>query len=82
MTVRAVCGIGSKKHAKNKMTMKLIKKIAAFTFSLLVIIIFAENAASAGNKDRELVVLFTHDLHSHFLPHRILTKEGNQLQQG
>ena len=64
------------------MTMKLMKKIAALIFSLLVIIIFAENSASAGNKDRELVILFTHDLHSHFLPHRILTEEGNQMQQG
>jgi len=64
------------------MTMELMKKIAALIFSLLLIIIFVENSASAGNKDRELVILFTHDLHSHFLPHRILTEEGNQRQQG
>ncbi|HPK54240.1 MAG TPA: bifunctional UDP-sugar hydrolase/5'-nucleotidase, partial [Smithellaceae bacterium] len=31
---------------------------------------------------RELVLLFTHDLHSYFLPHRILTPGGEQLQQG
>ena len=62
------------------MTMKLMKKIAAFT--LLLIIIFAGNLAAAGNNDRELVILFTHDLHSYLLPHRILTEEGNQLQQG
>ena len=28
------------------------------------------------------MILFTHDLHSYFLPHRILTSEGKQLQQG
>ena len=59
-----------------------MKKIAALIFSLLLIIIFTGNSAVAGNKDRELVILFTHDLHSHFLPHRILTEEGNQMQQG
>ena len=62
------------------MTMKLMKKITAYT--LLLIIIFAGNSAGAGNKDRELVILFTHDLHSYFLPHQILTEEGNQMQQG
>jgi 5'-nucleotidase/UDP-sugar diphosphatase len=62
------------------MTMKLIKKIAAFT--LLLIIIFVGNSSAAGNKDRELVILFTHDLHSYFLPHHILTEEGNLMQQG
>jgi len=64
------------------MTMKLIKKIAALIFSLVLIIIFAGNSSAAGNKDRELVILFTHDLHSYILPHRILTEEGNQIQQG
>jgi 2',3'-cyclic-nucleotide 2'-phosphodiesterase (5'-nucleotidase family) len=64
------------------MTIKLMKKIAALTLSLLLIIIFAGNAASAGSADKELVILFTHDLHSYFLPHRILTEEGNQMQQG
>jgi 2',3'-cyclic-nucleotide 2'-phosphodiesterase (5'-nucleotidase family) len=59
--------------------MKLIKKITAF--SLLLIIILAGNSA-AGNNDRELVILFTHDLHSYLLPHRILNPEEQQLQQG
>ena len=63
------------------MTMKLMKKISGL-LSLLLIIIFAGNSAGAGNKDRELVILFTHDLHSYFLPHQILTEEGNQMQQG
>jgi 5'-nucleotidase/UDP-sugar diphosphatase len=59
-----------------------MKKNAALIFSLVLIIIFAGNSAAAGNKDRELVILFTHDLHSYFLPHHILTEEGNQMQQG
>jgi 2',3'-cyclic-nucleotide 2'-phosphodiesterase (5'-nucleotidase family) len=60
--------------------MKLTKKIAGF--ALLLIIIFAGNLAVAGNKEKDLVILFTHDLHSYLLPHRIITEEGNQLQQG
>lgn len=31
---------------------------------------------------KELVILFTHDLHSYFLPHTILTQDGTPLQQG
>ena len=64
------------------MTVKLMKKIAALIFSLVLIITFAGNSAAAENKDKELVILFTHDLHSYLLPHRILTEEGNQMQQG
>jgi 2',3'-cyclic-nucleotide 2'-phosphodiesterase (5'-nucleotidase family) len=60
--------------------MKLMKRIAAFT--LLLIIIFAGSLAAARNNDRELVILFTHDLHSYLLPHRILNPEEQQLQQG
>jgi len=68
--------------AEIMMTMKLMKKIAALIFSLVLIIIFAGNSTAAGNKDRELEILFTHDLHSYFLPHHILTEEDNHLQQG
>ncbi|MCX5848138.1 MAG: bifunctional UDP-sugar hydrolase/5'-nucleotidase [Deltaproteobacteria bacterium] len=59
-----------------------MKKITALAFSLLLIIVFADSEAAAGNKEKELVILFTHDLHSYFLPHRILTAEEKQLQQG
>lgn len=64
------------------MRMKLMKEITALIFSLVLIIIFAGNSAAAGNKNRELVILFTHDLHSYLLPHRILTEEGKRMQQG
>ena len=62
------------------MTMKLMKKIV--TFSFLLIIIFAGSSSAAGNQDRELLILFTHDLHSYLLPHQILTDEGNKMQRG
>jgi len=62
------------------MTMKLMKKIV--TFSFLLIIIFAGSSSAAGNQDRELLILFTHDLHSYLLPHQILTEEGNKMQRG
>lgn len=39
------------------------------------------NAASAAS-ERELLILFTHDLHSYFIPHHILTEDGRPLQQG
>ena len=71
-----------KQEHVSKMTVKLMKKIAALIFSLVLIITFAGNSAAAENKDKELVILFTHDLHSYLLPHRILTEEGNQMQQG
>ncbi len=38
--------------------------------------------ASSATSERELLILFTHDLHSYFLPHRILTEDGRPLQQG
>jgi 5'-nucleotidase/UDP-sugar diphosphatase len=60
--------------------MKLMKKIV--TFSFLLIIIFAGSSSAAGNQDRELLILFTHDLHSYLLPHQILTEEGNKMQRG
>jgi 2',3'-cyclic-nucleotide 2'-phosphodiesterase (5'-nucleotidase family) len=60
--------------------MKLMKKIV--TFSFLLIIIFAGSSSAAGNQDRELLILFTHDLHSYLLPHQILTEEGNKIQRG
>jgi 5'-nucleotidase / UDP-sugar diphosphatase len=64
------------------MLLKLMNKITTLIFSLVLIIAMAGNTAVAGDNDRELVIMFTHDLHSYFLPHHILTEEGKQLQQG
>ncbi|MFA5323694.1 MAG: hypothetical protein WC373_13565, partial [Smithella sp.] len=53
-----------------------------------LILLFLPALTSAGlttaesNTRKELMILFTHDLHSYFLPHRILTQEGKQIQQG
>ena len=61
----------------------LLKKIAAIIFVLMLIICAAAVAVAAdGKESKKLMILFTHDMHSYFLPHRILTPEGKQLQQG
>ncbi len=60
----------------------LAKKIALLTLSLLLIIITGGDSDSQGRGSRELVILFTHDLHSYFLPHGVLTEDGQQLQMG
>ncbi len=64
------------------MTMKLAKKIVLLTFSLLLIIITGGDSDGQGRGSRELVIIFTHDLHSYLLPHMVLTKDGQQIQQG
>ncbi len=50
--------------------MKLAKKIVLLTFSLLLIIIAGGDSDGQGRGGRELVILFTHDLHSYLLPHQ------------
>jgi 5'-nucleotidase / UDP-sugar diphosphatase len=62
--------------------MKLFKRITLITLSFLVIVTAAVSFADGGQDQKELIILFTHDLHSHFLPHRVLTEDGKQLQQG
>lgn len=53
-----------------------------------LILLFLLALPSAGltvaekNSEKELMILFTHDLHSYFLPHWVLTEDGKQLQQG
>jgi 5'-nucleotidase / UDP-sugar diphosphatase len=58
------------------------KKIVVIVFSLLLVFATQVGFAAEGNNGKELTILFTHDLHSYFLPHRILTADGKQLQQG
>ena len=60
----------------------LAKKIALLTFSLLLIIITGGDSDGQGRGSRELVILFTHDLHSYLLPHKVLTPDGQQVEQG
>ncbi|MGC1404931.1 MAG: bifunctional UDP-sugar hydrolase/5'-nucleotidase [Thermodesulfobacteriota bacterium] len=60
----------------------LIKKTGLLIISLVLLSLAAGSTAHEADKGRDLMILFTHDLHSYFLPHRILTSEGIQLQQG
>lgn len=62
--------------------MNLIKKIGILVFSLALLFPAAGSSANTADKSKDLVILFTHDLHSYFLPHRILTDAGNQTQVG
>ncbi|OGP90639.1 MAG: hypothetical protein A2031_02085, partial [Deltaproteobacteria bacterium RBG_19FT_COMBO_43_11] len=62
--------------------MKFVKKIALLTFSLSLILITGGDSVGQGRGSRELVILFTHDLHSYLLPHRVLNHDGEQEQRG
>lgn len=62
--------------------MKKMLTKATLTLSLLLVIILPLSIAADQNDQRELMIMFTHDLHSYFLPHRILTSDGKQLQRG
>jgi 5'-nucleotidase/UDP-sugar diphosphatase len=62
------------------------KKTALIIFSLLLILtvwgsredVRAQAAPSVG----QLTIVFTHDLHSYFLPHEVFTGEGRPAQRG
>ncbi|MCX7981801.1 MAG: bifunctional metallophosphatase/5'-nucleotidase [Syntrophales bacterium] len=57
-----------------------MKKITtAVFFSLLVLV---QPVVSIGQTSQELVILFTHDLHSYFLPHRTDPTAGNNWRGG
>ncbi|MDI6742825.1 MAG: metallophosphoesterase, partial [Smithella sp.] len=52
---------------------------------IILILLFSAcsgSIASEATDKNELMILFTHDLHSYFLPHKTLTDEGKSLQQG
>ena len=60
--------------------MGYLKKI--ITLSLLLVILSAGYGIAQGPDSREVVILFTHDLHSYFLPYRVLTEDGQQNKKG
>lgn len=62
--------------------MKSIRKFVIFVFALFLIFVAQGILAAEEKTGRELMILFTHDLHSYFLPHRVLTAEGKQVHQG
>jgi len=51
-------------------------------FCLLLTLALATSWAEEGNAGSRLVILFTHDLHSYFLPVRVPTADGRQAKQG
>jgi 2',3'-cyclic-nucleotide 2'-phosphodiesterase (5'-nucleotidase family) len=62
--------------------MNQFRKIALLICALALMVMVPGSIAGPVSDNRELMVLFTHDLHSYFLPHRVLTEQGNQMQQG
>ena len=44
------------------------RRISAWLLALVVAALCAVPAGAAQGPDREATILFTHDLHSHFLP--------------
>ena len=62
--------------------MKHLRKSASFLFCLLLAFLLTASWAKEGNTDPRLVILFTHDLHSYFLPYRVPAADGWQSKQG
>ncbi len=62
--------------------MNLIKKIGLLVITLVLLFPAPGSSADEADRSRSLMILFTHDLHSCFLPHRILNEKGTSLQQG
>ena len=61
-----------------------VKRIAisALIFSFAVLLLAGGVQAQQGEPGKKLVILFTHDLHSYFPPHRVLTNEGSPSEEG
>ncbi len=62
--------------------MKGLYKIVLCLLSLSCLLVPAQGSADSIDLKPNLMILFTHDLHSYFLPHRILTPAGGHIQQG
>ncbi|HPD56862.1 MAG TPA: bifunctional UDP-sugar hydrolase/5'-nucleotidase [Smithellaceae bacterium] len=62
--------------------MKYFRKSTLIILSFVLIFLPVGYLAAQGPGSRELVILFTHDLHSYFLPHRVLTEEGQSEERG
>jgi 2',3'-cyclic-nucleotide 2'-phosphodiesterase (5'-nucleotidase family) len=62
--------------------MKPVKYISVLFLSLFFIFLSGVYCVAQGPGSRELVILFTHDLHSYFLPHRVLTQDGQIEETG
>jgi len=62
--------------------MKRIEKMVMTICCVALLFITTGSIAFERSAAKDLIIIFTHDLHSYFLPHRVLTEQGNQMQQG
>jgi 5'-nucleotidase/UDP-sugar diphosphatase len=62
--------------------MNQFRKITLFICALALTVMVPGSIAAPAVYSRDLMIVFTHDLHSYFLPHQIITQDGNQVQQG
>lgn len=78
-------------HAEHKkLPERKRHRMKKFFFQLWLLLILFSPAqvvepvlnASGNQTEIDLLLLFTHDLHSYFLPHRVLTGDGQQVEQG
>jgi 5'-nucleotidase/UDP-sugar diphosphatase len=62
--------------------MNQFRKIALLICVLTSLVGIPGSIAGPVSNSKELMIVFTHDLHSYFLPHRILTEQDDHVQQG
>ncbi|MBN1474571.1 MAG: bifunctional metallophosphatase/5'-nucleotidase [Syntrophaceae bacterium] len=62
--------------------MKPVKYISVLFLSLFFMFLSGVYCVAQGPGSRELVIIFTHDLHSYLLPHRVLTQDGQTEEVG
>jgi 5'-nucleotidase / UDP-sugar diphosphatase len=62
--------------------MKHLPKLTLLFILLTFFLPSADGQAGAVSPKLDLVLLFTHDLHSYFLPHRVLSPGGSISEQG
>jgi 5'-nucleotidase/UDP-sugar diphosphatase len=62
--------------------MNSFRKIVLLSSALALMVMVTGSIAAPASYNKELMIVFTHDLHSYFMPHQVLTQDGNQVQQG
>lgn len=62
--------------------MKRFRQITLLICALALMVMVTGSIAAPVGYNRDLMIVFTHDLHSYFLPHQVLTPEGDQVLQG
>jgi 2',3'-cyclic-nucleotide 2'-phosphodiesterase (5'-nucleotidase family) len=62
--------------------MNQFRNIALLICALTLMVSVPGSIAGPVSNSKELMIVFTHDLHSYFLPHWILTEQDDHVQQG